>query len=774
MSYYSNIKNFKNEMKNSKSKTLIEKGVLSRKRYSKKHKMKQKGLERGYESSRTNLDKISSDVSFGYASASLNADKDAKGDKDLVLEEEIKNLDANTLRVMKKLGFDVDEVLKRKNIAKITDMGKNENFNFNKKNRLSYQPYKSKGKGGQRGSLKKGYDRKQKKSFKESKKKFSKGKFQDLELSIGKVNQNFSFKENSAMKANRNKYWRSVTPKPLKSKNINKFKGDKGKSKRRQSSREKEAYFKSAKDKLRRVSKSKKKSSHKKRNTLENSSLFTRKGKLEAAYLNKRSKSRAKNKLRDILKKNNDRGKKKRIKKGDTSGDASSLLETYNKDSNKTQEWKDSLRANISDNSTVFSPSGTKSKKERSKSRSKSRSRSKKNKNVDPNYSNLHSLKSELLKKKLGASLNRTPTPNKNNSTSTKNPVKIFLDKKTLSKKKKSKNSPKNSKSYKDIYDRNSSKKTIERDSSLKKAFLKDKMESFGTTYNQNYNKTVVNNYPDNPNNNKVNVNVNLNLNFKSTQNLKEKEKPSFYDQRAPRRNLRSELISFKEDANIVLDREIVEIEEEKPKHKEINGKQGMRVTAPEGGGGLEANGDIEYDDYFKIKNIEDYPELVKTVDLEFLAQCGNMLKEMDVDLEAGESPYQKIRLYTDFAQDQKFSYLSKMFKFKQAAFLFSKIIKIERWSVILLFYFCVHYDEPESFFREKKLGLKLQELIKEVFRNHNMLVNWVKMVNKRYNIGWVLNDNNMIYSDVGFDVVRLVIEIKSCCRVITGIINNM
>lgn len=301
---------------------------------------------------------------------------------------------------------------------------------------------------------------------------------------------------------------------------------------------------------------------------------------------------------------------------------------------------------------------------------------------------------------------------------------------------------------------------------------MKDKIDSFNNTYHQNYNSNITNNYSNDQN--KVNVNVNLNVNFKSAQNLK--EKPIFYDKRAPRRTLRTELISFKEDANIVIDRKAVEVEAKNVELESKNIEQvGSRNTNLAEKNDKNFNSeDIEYDDFFKIKNIEDYPELVKTVDLEFLAQCGNKLREMDLDLENGESPYQKIRLYTDFAQDQKFSYLSKMFKFKQAASLFSKIIKIERWSVILLFYFCVHYEEPESFFREKKLGLKLQELIKEVFRNHNMLVNWVKMVNKRYNIGWVLNDNNMIYSDVGFDVVRLVIEIKSCCRVITGIINHM
>lgn len=418
MSYCRNVKNFKKEMKNSKSKTLIEKGLLSRKRYSKKHKNKQKAVERGYETSRSNLDKINSDLSFGHTSNSLNADKGSNENTDIILEEEINNLDPNTLRVMKKLGFDVDQVLKRKNGIKAVNTGKNENCDFKKKNRLSYQTVKSKGRG-HRGSLKKGYAKRHKKSFKDQKKKYLTGKFQDSELSMGKNCSNFSFKENSAIKANRNKYWRSVTPKPLKSKGGGKLGLDKNKGKARLSSREKEPYSRMFSDKSRGFSKPHKKITQKKKKLLNDTSLFLKKSRMEANNFGKRSNSRAKNKLRDILKKNTGKTKKRKSKVSDKSNEANSLLDTFNKDCNKTQEWKESLRVNASDTSTIFSPSGTKSKKDRSRSKSKSRSRSKK-KIFDSSYSNLHSLKTDLLKKNLRSNLNRTPTPNKNKSKSKK------------------------------------------------------------------------------------------------------------------------------------------------------------------------------------------------------------------------------------------------------------------------------------------------------------------------------------------------------------------
>ena len=72
------------------------------------------------------------------------------------------------------------------------------------------------------------------------------------------------------------------------------------------------------------------------------------------------------------------------------------------------------------------------------------------------------------------------------------------------------------------------------------------------------------------------------------------------------------------------------------------------------------------------------------------------------------------------------------------------------------------------------ELDGKLYELIKEVWRNHNNLVNWIKQINKNYSLSWVLNDTNRIYYDVKLDKIRLVLEIKSCCMVVIGLINQM
>jgi hypothetical protein len=147
------------------------------------------------------------------------------------------------------------------------------------------------------------------------------------------------------------------------------------------------------------------------------------------------------------------------------------------------------------------------------------------------------------------------------------------------------------------------------------------------------------------------------------------------------------------------------------------------------------------------------------------------------------------------------FNSIESIFENKEAGLLFSKILKLERWSVILLFYFnlikkdvlcgkrvlgdakiyAVISNDKKT---DGKLAVnnsvlseldgKLYELIKEVWRNHNNLVNWIKQINKNYSLSWVLNDTNRIYYDVKLDKIRLVLEIKSCCMVVIGLINQM
>lgn len=46
------------------------------------------------------------------------------------------------------------------------------------------------------------------------------------------------------------------------------------------------------------------------------------------------------------------------------------------------------------------------------------------------------------------------------------------------------------------------------------------------------------------------------------------------------------------------------------------------------------------------------------------------------------------IRIYADHAQEIEFNKMSSIFKEKQASNLFSRIMKLERWAITLVFYF--------------------------------------------------------------------------------------
>ena len=176
---------------------------------------------------------------------------------------------------------------------------------------------------------------------------------------------------------------------------------------------------------------------------------------------------------------------------------------------------------------------------------------------------------------------------------------------------------------------------------------------------------------------------------------------------------------------------------------------------------------DLEKHRYSKFYSL-DSAEYKKFSDLSFLEKCGFQIYSIQKNLEKGNDVYDLIRLYADFAQEREFNYIEKIFIHKEARTLFSKILKIERWGVILLFYFKV------AGIANQRLEKKLFEMMREIWKSHNNLVNWIKCLNKEHSMKWVLNDINRIYWDVGLDMGRLIIQIKSGSRVVNGLINQL
>jgi len=160
--------------------------------------------------------------------------------------------------------------------------------------------------------------------------------------------------------------------------------------------------------------------------------------------------------------------------------------------------------------------------------------------------------------------------------------------------------------------------------------------------------------------------------------------------------------------------------------------------------------------------------EYSKFKQLSFFEKCGFQLYSIKKNLLQKNDVYDLIRLYADFAQEKEFNFVERIFIDKDARMLFSRVLKLERWAIILLFYFKVENVSGPEF---DNLAISLAS---EAWKNHNNLVNWIKILNKEHNMRWILNDMNRIYWDVNMDMVRLVIHIRSCCRIITGLINQM
>jgi hypothetical protein len=175
----------------------------------------------------------------------------------------------------------------------------------------------------------------------------------------------------------------------------------------------------------------------------------------------------------------------------------------------------------------------------------------------------------------------------------------------------------------------------------------------------------------------------------------------------------------------------------------------------------------LNVDDFFRFYDVR-AQEYSKFKQLSFFEKCGFQLYSIKKNLIQKNDVYDLIRLYADFAQEKEFNYIEKIFTDKEARLLFSKVLKLERWAIILLFYFKVQKIKGAEF---DNLAINLAS---EAWKNHNNLVNWIKVLNKEHNMKWILNDMNRIYWDVNMDIVRLIIHIRSCCRIITGLINQM
>lgn len=109
---------------------------------------------------------------------------------------------------------------------------------------------------------------------------------------------------------------------------------------------------------------------------------------------------------------------------------------------------------------------------------------------------------------------------------------------------------------------------------------------------------------------------------------------------------------------------------------------------------------------------------------LEFLRSTGQYLFDICSKLQKDHEVYELIRVYADIAQELEFDCFHKIFVDSDSQTLMSKVFKLERWAIILIFYFKVMKMKGQNLDNNiKKLGL-------EVWKNHVYLVNWIKQLN--------------------------------------------
>ena len=148
---------------------------------------------------------------------------------------------------------------------------------------------------------------------------------------------------------------------------------------------------------------------------------------------------------------------------------------------------------------------------------------------------------------------------------------------------------------------------------------------------------------------------------------------------------------------------------------------------------------------YFQLNNqmLQNVSNLLKNKDFTFLRKAGSFLNTVVKNLSSGDDTYDGIRFYNEVAQDPRFQFLEETFCYKSARNLFSQIFKLERWSLVVLFYLTV---EPIFNLR---LEAETKSLLDLILKNHFLQLNWLKLSLERIRLSPDLIDPERIYINI-------------------------
>ena len=149
----------------------------------------------------------------------------------------------------------------------------------------------------------------------------------------------------------------------------------------------------------------------------------------------------------------------------------------------------------------------------------------------------------------------------------------------------------------------------------------------------------------------------------------------------------------------------------------------------------------------------------LKMQHLKYLEDSGRHIHQILDLLKSGKDLRSMVRDYTQVAQEPEFDSMVSIMVSQKARSLLSKVFKLERFAVVVLFYFKVSTKES------KEIEKLLVCLMENIWANQNGLLNWIKDINLQNSLKWVVEDPDRMYSDLQMTLGPLISYIKEGCE---------
>lgn len=122
---------------------------------------------------------------------------------------------------------------------------------------------------------------------------------------------------------------------------------------------------------------------------------------------------------------------------------------------------------------------------------------------------------------------------------------------------------------------------------------------------------------------------------------------------------------------------------------------------------------------------------------------------------------YEHVRVYADLAQELDFDQLASLMLDQKARALMARMLKLEHYAVVVLFYFKV------TNIRTVNLQERLIALLEKVWANYNIFLNWIKEINLALNLDWVIENPHNLYTDLDVSISGLVGQAEKGCKLV-------